>query len=297
MVSRFPPRSHMKKLVLSMAALTLAATSASAADRMNPADRRRIEKAREHIVPAVAKEFGSKARFIQLFGQGRRMMAGVVAEIPEQALGTDDLPLLAIVQYDEPTGAVRVVDREFKYREARSVGPNVALLDGEGNLRLREPGGRERLLAQKVGGDLFPTAKGDALVATLLNNDAGHETSVGIIDLNGRVKVLADGPGVDATPTISPDGKTVLFVSVRTSVASFFVTTVDGAEPKQLTNVGLESHMLYGGAPASFVPPPVSSHHMEWLNDDVLRYNAGGGEFWKINVRTGQAAPDLGGEK
>jgi TolB protein len=264
---------------------------------MNPADLRRIEKAREHIVPAVAKEFGSKARFIQLFGQGRRMMAGVVAEIPEQALGTDDLPLLAIVQYDEPTGAVRVVDREFKYREARSVGPNVALLDGEGNLRLREPGGRERLLAQKVGGDLFPTAKGDALVATLLNNDAGHETSVGIIDLNGRVKVLADGPGVDATPTISPDGKTVLFVSVRTSVASFFVTTVDGAEPKQITNVGLESHMLYGGAPAGFVPPPVSSHHMEWLNDDVLRYNAGGGEFWKINVRTGQAAPDLGGEK
>jgi TolB protein len=287
----------MKKLLLSMTALTLAATSASAADRMNPADLRRIEKAREHIVPAVAKEFGPKARFIHLFGQGRRMMAGVVAEIPEQALGTDDVPLLAIVQYDEPTGAVRVVDREFKYREARSVGPNVALLDGEGNLRLREPGGRERLLAQKVGGDLFPTAKGDALVATLLNNNEGHETSVGIIDLNGRVKVLADGPGVDATPTISPDGKTVLFVSVRTSVASFFITTVDGAEPKQLTNVGLENYMLFGGAPASFVPPPVSSHHMEWLNDDVLRYNAGGGEFWKLNVRTGQAAPDLGGEK
>ncbi len=287
----------MRKLFLSMAALTLAATSASAAGRMNPSDLRRIEKARERIVPAVAKEFGPKARFVHLFGQGRTMMAGVLAEIPEDAPATDDLPLLAIVQYDEPTGAVRVVDREFKYREARAVGPNVALLDGQGNLRLREPNGRERVLAQKVGGDLFPTAKGDALVATMEGASESHESSVALIDLNGRVKVLADGPGIDATPSISPDGKTVVFVSGRTSVASFFVTTVDGAAPRQLTNVGLESHMLFGGAPEGFVPPPVSSHHMEWVSDDVLRYNAGGGEFWKINVRTGQAAPDLGGEK
>ncbi|WP_257455498.1 TolB family protein [Archangium lipolyticum] len=264
---------------------------------MNPSDLRRVAKARERIVPAVEKEFGPKARFVHLFGQGRNMMVGIIAEIPEQPLGTDDVPLLAIAQYDESTGAVRVVDREFKYREARAVGQNVALLDGQGNLRLREPNGRERVLAQKVGGDLFPTAKGDALVATLVGDGEGHETSVGIIDLKGRVKVLADGPGIDATPSISPDGKTVVFVSGRTSVASFFVTTVDGAEPKQLTNIGLESHMLFGGAPEGFVPPPVSSHHMEWVSDDVLRYNAGGGEFWKINVRTGQAAPDVGGEK
>ncbi|EPX60809.1 hypothetical protein D187_001458 [Cystobacter fuscus DSM 2262] len=264
---------------------------------MNPSDLRRVEKARERIIPVVEKEFGPKARFVQIFGHGRNMMVGVIAEIPEQPLATDDVPLLAIAQYDEPTGTVRVVDREFKYREARSVGQNVALLDGQGNLRLREPNGRERLLAQKVGGDLFPTAKGDALVATLVGDGEGHETSVGLIDMKGRVKVLADGPGIDATPTISPDGKTVVFVSGRTSVASFFVTTVEGAQPKQLTNVGLENWSLFGGAPASFVPPPVSSHHMEWENEDVLRYNAGGGEFWKLNVRTGQAAPDLGGEK
>jgi TolB protein len=288
----------MKQLVSSLAALMLVASSAQAAGRMNPSDVRRIQKAREHIVPAVEKEFGPKARFVQLFGQGRGMLAGVVEEIPEQAHGTDVLPLLAIVQYDEPTGAVRVVAREFKYREARTVGPHLALLDGQGNLHLREANGRERVLAKGVGGDLFPTAKGDALVATMMAKDEhAHETSVALIDMKGRVKVLADGPGVDATPTISPDGKTVVFVSGRTSVASFYVTTVDGGETRQLTNVGLENVMLFGGAPANFVPPPVSSHHMEWVNDDVLRYNAGGGEFWKLNVRTGQAAPDLGGEQ
>lgn len=285
----------MKQLVLSLAALLLAASSAQAAGRMNPSDARRVQKARERIVPAVEKEFGPKARFVQLFGQGRNMMAGVVEEIPEQLHGTDVLPLLAIVQYDEPTGAVRVVAREFKYREARAVGQRVALLDGEGNLRLREANGQERVLAKGVGGDLFPTAKGDALVATMMAaNEHSHETSVAFIDLKGRVKVLADGPGVDATPTISPDGKTVVFVSGRTSVASFYVTTVDGAPARQLTNIGLDNVMLFGGAPAGFVPPPVSSHHMEWVSDDVLRYNAGGGEFWKLNVRTGQAAPDLG---
>jgi TolB protein len=288
----------MKKRILSLAVMALAATSASAGERMNPADVRRIEKARERLVPAVAREFGAKARFIQLYGHGRGAMAGVVAEIPEQAPATDDLPLLAIVHYDETTGAVRVVDRQFKYREARSVGPSVALLDGQGNLRLREANGRERVLAQRVGGDLFPTAKGDALVATLLGGGTEeHETSVALIDLKGNVKVLADGPGVDAVPAISPDGKTVVFVSGRTTVASFYVTTVDGAEPRQLTNLGLENWMLFEGVPASFVPPPVSSHHMEWVSEDVLRYNAGGGEFWKLNVRTGQAAPDLGGEK
>nr|WP_240672544.1 hypothetical protein [Corallococcus coralloides] len=277
--------------------MTLAATSALAADRLNPADLRRVTKARESLVPAVAKAFGPKARFIHLFGQGQGMLAGVVAEIPAEPLGTDELPLLAIVRYDESTGAVRVVARDFKYREARSVGTDVALLEGDGTLRMRDAHGQDRLLARGVGGDLFPTAKGDALVATLLMNSEGpHETAVGLIDLQGRVKVLADGPGVDATPSISPDGRTVVFVSGRTSVASFYVTNVEGAPARQLTNVGLENWMLFGGPPKEFVPPPVSTHHMEWLNEDVLRYNAGGGAFWKLNVRTGHAAPEVGGE-
>src|SRR5688572_18530250 len=72
------PWWQMKKRILSIAALTLVATSATAADRMNPADLRRVEKARERLVPAVAKEFGPKARFVHLFGHGRGTLAGVL---------------------------------------------------------------------------------------------------------------------------------------------------------------------------------------------------------------------------
>jgi hypothetical protein len=89
----------------------------------------------------------------------------------------------------------------------------------------------------------------------------------------------------------------VVFVSGRTSVASFFRTTVDGAEPVQLTNKGLSAWLLSQGEPSDFVPPPVSNYAMEWVDENTLRYNAGGGEFWKLDVRTGEASPDLGGDK
>ena len=286
----------MRKLYLAVTTLVLAATSATAADRMNPADARRVQSAREKLVPAIEKEFGPKARLIHLYGHGANALAGIMAEPPSEATG--DIPLLAIVGWNERTGAMRVVDREFKYREARSVGTQVALLEANGDLRLREANGRTRLLAQRVGGDLFPTPKGDALLATLTRTgNEAHETSIGIVDLTGRVKEIADGPGVDAMPSISPDGKTVVFVSGRTTVASFFRTTVDSAEPVQLTNKGLSAWLLSQGEPADFVPPPVSNYAMEWVDDDTLRYNAGGGEFWKLNVRTGEASPDLGGGK
>ncbi|HEX8826236.1 MAG TPA: hypothetical protein VF794_40400 [Archangium sp.] len=286
----------MRKLYLAVTTLVLAATSASATGRVNPSDARRVQSAREQLVPFMEKELGPKARLVHLYGHGANTLAGVVAETPSEATG--HLPLMAILGWNERTGATRVVDREFKYLEARAVGPHVALLEANGDLRLREANGRERLLAQRVGGDLYPTLKGDALLATLTRTgNEPHETAIGIVDLTGRVKELADAPGLDAMPTLSPDGKTVVFVSGRTSVASFFRTTVDGAEAVQLTNKGMNAWLLSQGEPADFVPPPVSNYSMEWVGNDVLRYNAGGGEFWKLNVRTGEAFADVGGDK
>jgi TolB protein len=284
----------MRKLYLAIATLVLGATSATAAERVNPADARRVQNAREQILPVIEKEFGSKARLIHLYGHGSTALAGIIAEVPAEA--SDHLPLLAVVNWNERTGAVKVVAREFKYLEARAVGPHVALLEANGDLRLREANGRERLVAQRIGGDLYPTPKGDALLTTLTRTgNESHETAIGIVDLTGRVKELADGPGMDIMPTISPDGKTVVFVSTRTSVASFFRTTLEGVEPVQITNKGMSAWLLSQGVPSDFVPPPVSSYSLEWVNNDVIRYNAGGGEYWKLNVRTGEAFADVGG--
>jgi hypothetical protein len=124
-----------------------------------------------------------------------------------------------------------------------------------------------------------------------------QEAPASLVELGGRVKEFASGNDLDTPRTLSPDGRTVVFVSDRTSVASFFRTTVDGEEPVQLTNTGLSAELLSQGVPEDFVPPPVFPYTLEWVDDDVLRYDAGGGEFWMLNVRTGEASPDLGGDE
>ena len=100
--------------------------------------------------------------------------------------------------------------------------------------------------------------------------------------------LLADGDGVDDRPAISPDGQTVVFVSGRTGIASLWRTSVDGAEPVQITNAHIEAGVERQGDPEGFIPPPMRSDRLEWVSQDVVRYDAGDGEYWEVNVRTGE---------
>ncbi len=43
------------------------------------------------------------------------------------------------------------------------------------------------------------------------------------------------------------------------------------------------------GAPEGFEPPPLSADRVEWVSADVVRYDAGDGELWEVDVRTGVA--------
>lgn len=153
-----------------------------------------------------------------------------------------------------------------------------------------------KVLAPGVKGDVAVMADGTRAALSLGQSEDG-ESAVALVDAAGQVTVIADSEGVDDRPTVSPDNKTVVFISGRAGFASFYRTTTDGAAPVQLTNVNL---VVPEGAqeqlesdPVGFVPPPVHAERVWWVDADTLRYDAGDGEFWQLNIRTGVAGREV----
>jgi len=57
-----------------------------------------------------------------------------------------------------------------------------------------------------------------------------------IADLDGNIKKqLTDSPGYDAEPTISPDGKKIVFTSTRSGDLELWTMDIDGSNVKQVT--------------------------------------------------------------
>ena len=58
-----------------------------------------------------------------------------------------------------------------------------------------------------------------------------------VADLNGKiVKQLTNSPGYDAEATISPDGKKIVFTSIRSGDLELYTMNIDGSDVKQVTN-------------------------------------------------------------
>lgn len=58
-----------------------------------------------------------------------------------------------------------------------------------------------------------------------------------VADLEGnQLKQLTDTPGYDAEPTLSPDGKKIVFTSTRSGDLELYTMNVDGTDVKQVTN-------------------------------------------------------------
>ena len=57
-----------------------------------------------------------------------------------------------------------------------------------------------------------------------------------VADLDGNIKrQLTNSPGYDAEPTISPDGKTIVFTSTRTGDLELWTMNIDGSNQTQVT--------------------------------------------------------------
>jgi hypothetical protein len=230
----------------------------------------------------VQEKFGAKAHVEQVFGRDDEVLLGVaLEETPEDS---DVRSPLALAKYRRSTDALEVVSATAAYREARPVGDALALVSSEGELRVGDT-----VVATAVKGDV--TTAGSRVLFT--GEQTMGESAVMIASPgSGTPLVLADSDGVDDRPSVSPDGVTVVFVSGRTGVASLYRTTTDGAAPVQLTNLGLEIGLEREGPPEGFVPPPVLPDAIEWVSNDIIRYDAGGKELWRVDVRTGSATKE-----
>lgn len=243
----------------------------------------------------LRQHFGEGARVQRIFGQGEEVLLGVtsVAVAPE----SDVQPSLGLARYRPADGSLAVLELDQRFREALQLGGALALIDEAGSLNFKDAAGTIIPLGGGVQGDLVATLDAKSLLFTqVADEEAEGESAIAITDLTGARRVLADGTGVDDRPALSPDGRTVVFISGRTGIASLWRTSLDGEEAVQVTNRGLETLVRTEedeSDPAGFVPPPVSHDRLEWVDADHIRYDAGGGTFWQVDVRSGVAQQEV----
>lgn len=275
------------KHLLFAGALVCAGCGTSVMEVQSQSESSEIGEVQNQLSRRLEEKFGKGARVQQVFGRGNDVVLGVTVDARVEE--SDIRSRLALASYRRSDDALTVLAENPDYKEARQLESGLAVVTTEGELRLRGADGVEKTLAADVKGEVSDAPNG-ALIATLEGGTRPKgDSAVFLTDAAGTVTVLADAEGVDDRPSVSPDQKTVVFVSGRTGVASLWVTTLEGAEPVQLTNKDLIVGEERTGPPEGFVPPPVMADRIEWASPDVVRYDAGDGEMWSVNVRTGEA--------
>ena len=97
---------------------------------------------------------------------------------------------------------------------------------------------------------------------------AGGKEGIWIMDADGKNrKQLTSGETVDFHPSVSPDGRYIVFTSDRTGRRNIWRMDIDGSNPKQLTGLG-----IYPQATA------------EW----VVYQGGGRGRLWKVPIDGGE---------
>lgn len=110
-------------------------------------------------------------------------------------------------------------------------------------------------------GPVGPVARAAGVEVWAERPATGGSTVLWIADDRGR-RVLVDDGGEPDRPALSPDGRTVAWVSAASGLASVWTLDLAGGAPVQRTNRGLRPPGT-GGPPAGWVPPPRAAPRFE----------------------------------
>ena len=101
-----------------------------------------------------------------------------------------------------------------------------------------QPGsGQVRKLASHGTLNITPAAGPGGLLAATLNKDKDQE--IYLLDRQGNIRQrLTNSPGIDVSPTFSPDGSQIAFVSNRAGSPQIFIMSSSGGPARRLTMSG-----------------------------------------------------------
>ncbi len=97
--------------------------------------------------------------------------------------------------------------------------------------------GSIRKLASHGTLNVTPAAGPGGLLAATLNQDKDQE--IYLLDRQGNIRQrLTNSPGIDVSPTFSPDGSQIAFVSNRAGSPQIFIMSSSGGQARRLTMSG-----------------------------------------------------------
>lgn len=205
---------------------------------------------------------------VLLDGDGALFLIGALEPAPPNA----DPPLRLKARIVGPDGSTSPFSHAGTVIDRARLAPGgvVLLLTSTGEL-LRvdlKPGGGERVLDHGVVGAVGASLDGRALVYT---KGEPPELEVWRLAADGaRPKQVSAGMAPAWSPGISPDGQVVYVVSGRGGSPAWW-RLEDGAEPKQLTNVGVK---FTPDAPPPDLAPFASGLGPTLVGDDVIVFEA-----------------------
>ena len=94
--------------------------------------------------------------------------------------------------------------------------------------------GASALLPGSVAGDIDPQSAHGRIVFTSYRDGPTNAEIYSTNNDGSDLQRLTNNPAVDIEPSLSPDGTTIVFVSLRTSTSRLWTMAADGSSPTEL---------------------------------------------------------------